>query len=162
MTRFTNKRGRPKSDKPSIDLGTPELIQKKANEETNESLDICLRRGLIEQSQHWCGIHLRWLHTIRYGAPGVSAIQLFDMSQDTTGVVDEQWRKDRESEYIDAVCLLAKHHALKPIVNICIYNEIPGFLIHPQKIRRNIADRKYSELERFRMGLDLLYNYWKK
>ena len=71
---FPRRRGRPKSVHHGIDRGTPELAQKRLRGETTETLDLCLERGLITPQQHWCGIHLRWLYTLRYGAPGVRSI----------------------------------------------------------------------------------------
>lgn len=71
---FPRRRGRPRTAHKGRDLDTPELAQKRRTGETTETLDLCLERGIITHRQHWSGIHLRWLYTLRYGAPGIRAV----------------------------------------------------------------------------------------
>jgi hypothetical protein len=59
------KRGRPAQNRPEVDYGTPELQQKRQHHLTIEPLDWLLQHSLISQKQHWCGLHFRWLYTLR-------------------------------------------------------------------------------------------------
>ena len=126
--RFIRRRGRPKASRPLNDGGTPELAMKRLLGETTESLDLCLERGIISRRQHWCGIHLRWLYTLRYGAPGVRAIDPTHLGGMETNLDDPEWRDAREKEYHDAMkTLTGSGHALL-LINVCIHNERPKFL----------------------------------
>lgn len=164
MTRFTSRRGRPKSDRPRTDMGTPELILKRALDETAEAIDLCLQRRIITRDQHWCGLHLRWLYTIRYGAPGISAIDLtridgMEMIEDSL-----EWRSAREKEFSDAAQRLKSKRCYQPVMQLCVFNERPNFL------RRDVtasafdntqrSDQIEHDISRLHDGLDLLVDYW--
>lgn len=125
---FTTKRGRPKSERPKTDMGTPELQHKRAHGITQEAIDACLEKSLISQAQHWCGLHLRWLYTLRYGAPGVSSTlnSLYDAP--TARPDDPMWRSAREAEFADAVNMLRAHKRYVPVAQLAIFNERPKFL----------------------------------
>ena len=97
------KRGRPKIEKPTIDLGTPELIMKRLMGETAEALDLCYERGIISKEQHWCGIHFRWLYTLRYGAPGVRAVDTTHFGGFEPKDDNSEWRAAREQEYLVSI-----------------------------------------------------------
>jgi len=125
---FPRKRGRPKSAQKGSDSGTPELAMKRLLGETAETLDLCLERGIINAQQHWCGIHLRWLYTLRYGAPGLRAIDPTHIGGMEVKIDDPEWRIAREKEYSDAIKkITVSGHALL-LMNLCIYNERPKFL----------------------------------
>src|SRR5687768_1079949 len=119
-------RGRPKkTPAPSTrgETGTAELMFKRAHQETTEAIDLCLERRLINDAQHWSGLHLRWLHTIRFGAPGISALDLTRLCGDEPGEQDDpDWRAAREMEYMDAINLLKSARRLTPVLTVCVYN----------------------------------------
>ncbi len=125
ITRLATRRGRPKSAPlPTHDLGTPELIFKRAHSETSEAIDLCLERGLITPAQHRAGMHFRWLYTLRYGAPGVTAVDLtringFALAQEA----DPHFRQAREAEFDEAVTILQHARAYAIVMAICVYNE---------------------------------------
>lgn len=160
------RRGRPKQSRPSRDMGTPELVMKRLMGETMEALDLCLERGIINDQQHWCGIHLRWLYTLRHGAPGVRAVDPTHLGGITIKNDDPLWRAAREMEYHDAIHLLAgSGHALI-IMNLCIYNERPFFL-KCSELRQNLPkpDRiaaTETAIIKLREGFDLLLRHWKR
>jgi hypothetical protein len=159
ILQFPRKRGRPRSSLPSSDTGTPELVMKRVHGETAEALDLCLERSLITREQHWCGVHLRWLFTLRYGAPGVRAIDPTHLGGIEIKLDDPAWRVAREQEFHDAMKkLTAGGHAVA-VTNLCIYNERPVFL-QP----RAVVARRYKEaaevLAALRDGLDTLAAHW--
>jgi hypothetical protein len=153
LLRFPAKRGRPRSTRPSTDTGTPELLLKKLQGQTRESLDACLERKLISSYQHWCGMHLRWLHTLRHGAPGVRALDLSTPKYTPSQYQDSQWRQEREQEYQDAVLLLQQRGLRHCVLAICVFNEPALFLK-----QHNDAARR--ELQHLQEGLELLAVLW--
>jgi len=154
---FPRKRGRPKILRPKLDYGTPELRLRRMRGDTAETLDLCLERGLITEQQHWCGIHLRWLYTLRHGAPGVRAIDPTHLGGIEIKNDDPEWRKLREQEYHEAITKLGKH--MKLLMNICVYNERPGYLREKNPEKRAYKTGPISDLSE---GLDLLAKLWCK
>lgn len=149
------RRGRPRVYREERDCGTPELQFKRAHGATAEALDLCLEKGLITQAQHWCGIHLRWLYTLRYGAPGLRAVDLLHVDGLDIEGDDPDWRQAREAEYNDALLHIRAHGAASALINICVHNERPLFL-------QKISSRSEKELAKFRDGLDVLVSHWNR
>ena len=156
------RRGRPKSPPQGIDRGTPELIRKRKLGETSESLDICLERGLISAQQHWCGIHLRWLYTMRHGAPGLRALNPAHLGGGLPRADSANWREEREQEYRDAVQALSVSGNVALVVNLCVYNERPKFLDAPTRITQKQAALNVETLRRTHEGLNLLVKLWRR
>lgn len=162
---FTTRRGRPKAVREDSDKGTPELQRKRAAGLTLEAIDVCLGKNLITQAQHWCGLHLRWLYTLRYGAPNVSSTmnRLYDAP--TTRPDDPEWRSAREAEFAEAVGMLRTHMRYVPVAQMAIFNERPRFLndawrkaAWENQVMRETLSREYHHLTE---GLNLLENHWK-
>ena len=159
---FPRRRGRPKNIQKGTDTGTPELVMKRLMGETIEALDLCLERGIITSAQHWCGIHLRWLYTLRHGAPGVRALDPTHLGGCDIKVDDPLWRTARELEYHEAITLLAQSgHALL-IMNLCIYNERPAFLSRLHGATFAQMKPRQRAILNVREGLDKLVTLWKR
>lgn len=164
IIQFPRRRGRPRQSRPSRDTGTPELIMKRIKQETAEALDLCLDRGLLTQEQHWYGVHLRWLYTLRYGAPGIRAIDPSHFGGRETKVDDPTWRAAREAEYNEAIVKLSDRGLAMPLLEICVYNERPKFLRwhDAARITERQADENIRAINKIREGLDLLADLWKR
>lgn len=156
------RRGRPKSVRPAIDLGTPELVLKRKLGQTSESLDLCLERGLITPQQHWCGVHLRWLYTLRHGAPGLRALNPVHLGGAMPRSDDPYWRAEREQEYRDAVQALSTGGNIALVVNLCVYNERPRFLETRTRLPQKQQLANAELLQRTRQGLDVLVELWRR
>jgi hypothetical protein len=163
---FSTLRGRqPRPRLDDNDHGTPELQFKRALGITAEPIDICLERKLISADQHWCGLHLRWLYTLRYGAPVVTTRYAdkdasYGMTEDAP-----EWRSLREREYHAAIAELKRHARYEPVMRICVFNELPSFL-HRPLIQQGLQNPSLAgELEkayiRLVEGLDLLIIQWR-
>lgn len=159
---FPRKRGRPRIQRAQHDTGTPELVMKRLKQETAEALDLCLERGIITAEQHWCGIHLRWLYTLRYGAPGVRAIDPSHFGGKETKLDDPEWRTAREKEFTEAVEKLSRYRHAHILIAVCIYNERPNFLHAPVSITRARMEKNSREIAKFCEGLDMLVEYWQR
>lgn len=162
---FSTRRGRPAKPKIVHDCGTPELQAKKALGLTQESIDLCLERNLITRDQHWAGLHLRWLYTVRYGAPTISS-HWWRLSGESHTPRHEhtQWRAEKEAEYNEARSLLMAHKYYEPTMQIAVYNDMPAFL-NPTLLQRALANeslmhRIESEQRQFSAGLKLLATLW--
>ncbi len=129
------KRGRPKKSSSEGPVITPELLKKHRLGLTQEALDICFERSLISKNQQSCGIRLRWLYTLIYGAVTVqskmSNIESFCGKKHT-----EQWLKKRQEEYFLIARKLQADNVFSIVSDICIYNNPPSFLQ-----RRNIREQ---------------------
>ncbi len=160
------RRGRPKHQ-PSTETGTPELLFKRAYQETMEAIDLCLERDIINDKQHSYGLHLRWLHTIRFGAPGVSAFDLTRIYGYDAGEEDDpRWRQAREAEYQEAIAQLHAIGRFDPVIQVCVYNERPFYLnrrwLTSAFDNRRLAGRIEREIMALREGLDALVVHWQK
>lgn len=166
---FSNKRGRPKrAIEPGNDTGTPELIMKRLHHMTDEVIDLCLARGLVTQSQHWCAIHLRWLYTLKFGAPCAKAIDLTDPGGIDIKQENEKWRAEREREYEEAIEVMGKVADIRPVLDVCVYNYRPSFLKPLELSAVNNASsgcvspiKGQRELAHLNAGLDALRHLWK-
>lgn len=160
ILRFPRKRGRPRISRPHRDTGTPELVMKRLKQETAEALDLCLERGIITLEQHWCGVHLRWLYTLRHGAPGVRAIDPTHLGGKETKTDDQEWRIAREAEFHEAMRKLMQGNCAAFVINLCIHNERPGFL-RTRGTARNAAKHQ-REMTKIQEGLELLVRHWER
>ena len=167
MAGFSTRRGRPASARPTTDYGTPELIFKRAHAHTMEAIDLCRQRRIIDSDQHWCGLHLRWLYTIRYGAPNVSAVDLTRIDGYAMAASEDSpiWRQAREAEFAQAMALLRARHKQELVMQVCVFNERPHFLrlesLRAAYERPAIARQIERELTQFIAGLDELVRLWK-
>lgn len=165
-TRFSSRRGRPRSERPSVDLGTPELILKRAYGETAETLDLCLERNIITDSQHRCGMHFRWLYTLRYGAPDISARDFTHIPAPLISSDDPEWRHTREAEFGHAADHLRQTGHYHVIMRYCVYNERPAFVrrdrLHAAFNQPELEEKLHHNRLIFQQGLDHLERLWKK
>jgi hypothetical protein len=157
------RRGRPrKTESSGRDCGTPELAAKKRTGENAEAIDMLLQRDWISMQQHWCGIHLRWLYTLRFGAPGVRAVDPAHMGGTEIQNTDPQWRAEREQEYLHAMHALVAKGADRVVKTVCIYNELPaglaGIGVPASKQSLDFAPAMHS----LRSGLDILQSIWQR
>ncbi|MEJ0009844.1 MAG: hypothetical protein WDN72_04545 [Alphaproteobacteria bacterium] len=162
---FSSKRGRPRKPPAVLDLGTPELRLKHAVGLTAEPIDLCLARKLIDEAQHWCALHLRWLHTLRYGAPPLTT-RYTDRGGSPPVCDDATWRAGREQEYADAVTLLRTHRCERPVIRLAIFNEAPPFLDLALCKRAwgdaSLARRLDAQRRELDEGLALLSRHWRR
>ena len=148
---FTVKRGRPKTSPMGRipDFGTEQLQAKRRQNATIEPLDLLLQKSLISTEQHSAGIHLRWLYTLKMGAPNISASNLDEFSGRELRQEDDNWREKRELEYNCAVEILQNSGSFKQVMDIAVFGV--------QKFPLQSA-----ELGKIRDGLSLLCKAWQK
>lgn len=165
---FNTRRGRPpKKPIEKRDPGTPETRTKLAQGILQEPIDLCLERNLITREQHWCGLHLRWLYTLRYGAPSITS-QWWHVLEQQYGprVREDGWQEAREREYAEARTLLLQANCYTEIMQLCVYNEMPLFL-RPEILREAVGkphllwqiEQRQTHLKN---GLDRLAKHWRK
>jgi len=155
---MTRKRGRPKLNRPTKDLGTPELQRKHREGVTLEPIDLCLEKALINDAQHKAARRLLWLYRMRHGCPWVKASE-WDKEGCSAYMPerDETWHEDKEESLQQALALLEREKCKEALLNICIFQKMPSFLFsHGTK-----TPREYRELEILRDGLDALVGLWK-
>lgn len=162
---FTTRRGRPKAPATTTDLGTPELRLKHALGATTEPIDLCLSRELITPEQHRCGMHLRWLYTLRYGAPVITTRYGDRLDAPAASEESDGWRASREEEYHTATALLKQHRRYDAVMRVCIYHELPACLNPVLRARAwgdaSLTDALWRSHHRLREGLDILHIHWR-
>lgn len=164
---FSTLRGRPRKPVTATDSGTPELRLKHALHLTAEPIDLCLEKNLITPGQHSCGLHLRWLYTLRYGAPSLTTRYTDPrLPASPPGTDDPTWRTMREQEYHEAIRLLTSNKRYECVVRLAIFNEPPAFLnlrllarATQQLAMAEQLSRAHNELCD---GLEILRRHWKK
>jgi hypothetical protein len=172
IKRLKSGRGRPRlhaaAGAENTDLGTPELILKRAHHLTSEPIDLCLKREIISPPQHRAALHLRWLHTLRFGAPSLTtrSITPLESLHSSTQTQDPVWRATCEQEYQAAIQLLAEIRAKQLILPCVLYNEWPAFL-RPENAHRamqqpHLAARISQDAQSFAQALDALAQYFKR
>lgn len=151
-----NKRGRPRKCNPEIDYGTPELQRKRALNATKEVIDIYLEKGIITADQHWCCVHFRWLHALRYGTGAISSS--YSLNQYNTVIREDspEWRQEREQEYLEALSHLERVKLHNVVLNFSVYNKIPNAPLVIDKNTVILCD------EDIHSGLSLLEALWCK
>ena len=163
---FTTQRGRPRATLPTHDCGTPELRLKHALGLTSEPIDLCLEKQLITQEHHWCGLHLRWLYTLRYGAPNLTTRYTDHGIASITLSEDPVWRTMREREYHEAAILLKSNQRYECVMRVAVFNELPAFLNAALRERaRNeqaMAEKLGRSHQQLHDGLNLLAHHWRK
>ena len=165
--KFTSKRGRPAA------YGHLTVIEGGKNGEgqktthlhkrvNREPIDICHEKGLISDNQHWAALHFRWLYTLRFGAPGISASQLDKLGAQGPKIVDSKWHEEREREYAMAVEKLRKAGALKIVLNLAIFGHFPRCMTMGKIARKDFIRHNLNEVLKLREGLDILASHWGK
>lgn len=158
---FKRKRGRPALPRPKIDLGTAELQQKRNQGLTDEPVDICLSRGLINEGEHQAARRLVWLYRLRNGKPWVSAHMVDDTEQSGPYCEDnEAWQTEKEQDLHQALSLLDSTHTRELVLNVCVFQHYPAFLRHAAQSQSSlqVRERDYNML---RYGLGTLSRHWK-
>lgn len=150
-------RGRPRKNLPKKDLGTEQLQQKRRSKATSEILDLCMQNDIITVKQRDAGIRLRWLYTLKFGAPGISAYDPLLKGIDCCYYEDEQWLSTRSKEYENILYNLNRVNAKKIVTDICIFNIRPKFLTN-SKINYQSALNSERSILKLTEGLDLIYD----
>lgn len=154
---FSRKRGRPKVEKEKNDYGTLELRNKRLLELTTEPLDLCLKKQLIKLEEHEAGIRLRWLYTLKFGSPDISAYSFEPAGSSCFRNDDKEWLSARHVEYENAIYAIQKANAKRIVMNICIFNQRANFLLpYHQEITPIEAKNRRSEFDKFKEGIEIL------
>lgn len=163
---FTSQRGRPRTSRPQIDPGTPELRLKHALGLTTEPIDACLEKQIITPEHHRSALHLRWLYTVRYGAPTLTTRYADTSDNAAIRHDDPEWRASREKEYFQAVTVLKTYGYYESVMRVAIYNETPIFL-HAYMFKKHLPSAHFAARLRAIQtelveGLALLSHHWQR
>ena len=155
---FRNKRGRPKTMLPQKDVGTPELVEKRAAGITMEAIDLYLAKNWLSAKQHRAALHLRWLYTLRFGCPTLQACRLVeDYTSANSSRNEDGWDDDRANDYRQAISHLEELGCLDSVIRVAIFNDIPPIQPSSQG-KASLA----TPCPRLLKGLDALCCFWSK
>lgn len=163
-TIIKSNRGRPRTNKSSRDLGTPELQNKRKHFTTLEPFDLCFKRNIINKKQHNAGMKLRWLYSIFFGIPNVSAHDIDHIAGRGQQKYSNKWYEQRELEYNIAAQELKDMGCYQMLIDVCICQKPLPFMtkIMP-KLKQSLEykyDINYNEVLKFREALDYLDDLW--
>ena len=117
----------------------------------HDPLDICLDKGLVDSFEHSAGLRLRWLYSLLFGSPIISAYDPTDQGGAfLPSHNSENWLISRKKEYFNIVTELKDIGAFGVISDICIYHQMPSFLLS------NNDYLYYNDFELFKIGMRLL------
>lgn len=154
---FSKRRGRPrKTYETGKDKGTLELQAKRMQNQTIEPLDLCLSKGIITEQQHNAGIRLRWLYTLKFGAPTISAYLPDESGGHSCKSEDSNWIAKRQNEYNKIIELLDKTKSRKLVMDICVFNNPPAFLYEKPEQLNKYSLTNHKHLMLFVTGLDMI------
>lgn len=166
---WRQRRGRPKSDRPVTDLGTPELQARRAllagagdPALTEHPLGILLARGLICREQHEAGCYYSFLYGRAVGRPHLSCAAIYDRLSADVNTGRPPASEEEERRYQD-LFRLGKNHLLAmgrrvcdATENVVVFGRTPRFL--DTAGRRGFGARRgdAAELAAVQTGLDVL------
>lgn len=92
-----------------------------------ESIDTCLQNGLLTLSQHRLALKLRWLYTVQFGLPTVSAYNILKIKGRDIPKYDEQKLFELRDEYkrVTEYLLMQNKLAGRLFMSVVIHNKIP-------------------------------------
>lgn len=123
-----SRRGRPRSDRPRHDYGTPELIAKRISlspqdaTQSTTPLDVAHARGLISDEAHAAGIYFNALRKLVFGKAHPPAIDLTAISS-MGSTPDELDRAEAETKYREACAAMKcqSRQALDAVENVIVH-----------------------------------------
>ena len=124
----TTKRGRPKTIKHKIDLGTPELQLKQKQMLTIEPLDLCFQQKLITSEQHHAGIKYRCLYSKKMGAATIQSNHWQNTGYTTNKQISNQDYEENQKQLLQAINTLKSVDSLSITSNICIHHMMYTFI----------------------------------
>lgn len=154
----TNRRGRPKSDRPKFDVGTPEQIMKRATlsptDPTMSStpLDVLKSRNIVSDEAYSAATYWAALRKMVFGKAHPSAIDLTAVSGSNPSELD---RADAEGKYRDA-CYAMKAQSrasLDAVENIVVHERWPFWLTG--------GSTHGTDYMRFCVGISALLGWYK-
>lgn len=156
---MSNRRGRPRSDRPRIDLGTPEQIHKRAMLSPTDPtlsttpLDVLKARKIISDEAHTAASYWAALRKMVFGKAHPGAIDLTAVS----GMPNEFDRADAERKYRDACA------AMTAMSRAC-FDEVENLAVHehwPSWLKTSNYGRHVSGHKRLSLGLSALLGWYK-
>ncbi|PZP83955.1 MAG: hypothetical protein DI582_09980 [Azospirillum brasilense] len=122
-----------------------------------------MSQQLIDAQQHRAALHLRWLHTVRYGAPVLST-RYQDRISTSAEPFPDSWRAAREEEYRGALVILRQWHAHDLVLRVAVYHETAAFMHATLRQRAwhepALAQALEAQHQRLCAGLQALCEHW--
>lgn len=155
-----HRMGRPKSDRPKVDVGTPELIAKRLAASPDDPtlsttpIDVVKSREIISEEAYGAVCYFAALRKMVFGKAHPGAIDLTAVSGSTP---DEFDTAEAETKYRDA-CLWMKAqspYALNAVESLVVHEHWPAWLVSNQPIP-NARDYHY-----FGLGVAALLGWYK-
>lgn len=159
---FARGRGRPRQKRPEIDKGTPELSARRREGLTQEPLDLCLERGLIDTELHAAAMYWRWLYCLKYGVPGPTQLQYQKEDAPSSPRREEAWKAQKSYELQRLTNRISREPAYAMFVDACLFARWPRFLIYLKGKNTEPTPTLTRDLQDLRRLLAILSKTWRK
>lgn len=127
---FKQGRGRPRNNRPLLDLGTPELLARSRAGLTREPLDLCLEHGLVDAEMHQVAMRWRWLYSVKFGVAAPAQARWMDESRPAASQHGEAWKSQRSAELQRLTTAISRQAAYKMFTDAALFSRWPRFLIY--------------------------------
>lgn len=152
------KRGRPRLDRPAVDLGTPELIHKRLMASPKDAamsttpLDVLKSRLVISEEAHTAASYFAALRKIVFGKAHPGAIDLTAVS----GRPNELDIGEAEDKYRQACAAMKaqSRRSLDAVENLVVHERWPGWL-SPR------GGQNGSDYKNFGLGIAALLGWYR-
>lgn len=157
-----SRRGRPRSDRPRHDYGTPELVLKRLSlspqdaTQSTTPLDVAHARGLISDEAHSAAVYFNALRKIVFGKAHPPAIDLTAISS-VGSTPDELDRADAESKYREACAAMKcqSRQALDAVENVVVHERWQDWMF-PKAGRHDAVGQRH-----FGLGIAALLGWYR-
>jgi hypothetical protein len=159
------KKGRPRSARPSVDRGTPELQARRARlvGQQDQSLasyplGVLLANGDVGEDAHQAACRYAWLYGFVFGRTGPAARAWMDAPGECPREFPESLEAEIESDFRAAAGILAKRPAGKrALEDLVIFNAEPRWM---RPVAPGLADVTAARL--FHEALGSLTNHFRR
>jgi len=166
--RGQGRRGRPNSDRPAVDCGTPELQAYRERLAaggdpalTEYPLGLLLARGLVSREQHEAGCYYAFLYGRSIGRTQVNCSYLFGAQ--AAGYADRHELTEADLAKIQSLfrqgknqLLAAGRHVCDATENLIVFGRLPRFLDAGRRRPQSAWRADKTELAAVCLGLDVL------
>lgn len=154
------KRGRPKSSRPAIDLGTPELIRKRMHispadaTQSTSPLDALKSKKIVSEEAHTAAVYFNGLRKLVFGKAHPAAIDLTAIS--SGGMPEELDAATAERKYREA-CNFVKgqgRQAFDALENLVVHERWPDWMFAGR-------GKRHAGQDHFMRGLGALHGWYR-
>ncbi|MEQ9115741.1 MAG: hypothetical protein RLN62_02990 [Rickettsiales bacterium] len=119
---------------------------------------VCLRKDVISRDEFVAANFFLRLFRLRYGEHMIRACSFGNRDKEYRGIKSEEWYENSNILYQELVAELQKNRCLRVVLNICVYEKWPGFLLDCDIAK----EKNFAEYQALKLGLALICKFLEK